>query len=35
VQAAPQQADPRCGTLSLTQAGVRASTGSDPVDVCW
>ena len=34
--AAPVNADPQCGTLSLTEQGVRGKTGSlpDPKD-CW
>lgn len=33
--AAPQRADPECGSLTLTHTGVRGITGSGTVDDCW
>ncbi len=31
----PQVEDDRCGTLSLTNTGVRAITGTDDLERCW
>ena len=33
--AAPQRADPECGSLTLTHTGVRGITGTGTVDDCW
>ncbi len=37
LQAAPTGSwtDPKCGTLSITNTGVKAATGSDGADACW
>ncbi len=37
IMAAPngQQAKDRCGSLTLTNAGVKDVTGTDPVSKCW
>lgn len=35
LQAAPQQADPVCGILTLTQAGLRGESGTGTLDDCW
>ncbi len=35
IQAVPVSADAYCGTLSITNDGVRGMTGSKDVDYCW
>ena len=35
LEATPSLADPKCGKLTLTNAGVRGSNGSDSVTDCW
>jgi type IV pilus assembly protein PilE len=35
LQAVPAQADPRCGTLTLDQAGTRGESGTGTVADCW
>lgn len=37
LQAAPtgSYADPKCGSLSITNNGLRAQTGTEGIDYCW
>ncbi len=35
LQAVPVTVDKNCGTLSITNSGLRAETGSKDVDYCW
>ena len=35
LQAVPTVADPKCGTLTITNNGVRANGGTDAVSYCW
>lgn len=35
LQAAPQQADPECGNLTLQQNGTQNKTGTGTLDDCW
>ncbi len=35
LQAVPAVADAKCGTLTITNSGVRANGGSDNVNYCW
>lgn len=35
LQATPQVADPNCGNLTITQAGIKGASGTLGADGCW